>query len=806
MAHGSGSAAARSRAATRPRAIEAEQGPLTEGQRVPVVKRRIAIAIAVIAGCQPPLDTARTVDPYASFGDVIYREGCQRVAYTGQLDQQQAGTIARIDVSGSLGRAVCVAGEPPPADAPAKLTAIVGQRSQVTQTVDAILPQPFLATLERFLERILPLYDDGTVERAVTGLGDLLGIMGDDHELSPALARLGLRHGYRPASLGPGLMHALVEYPDLDGFVGSFLGLIGPGGAGEAEWHELLAAGAVTLGTAEPVADPTATDRTLKLALDLMFSAHPDLVAGAPRPAVARDARGLAIAATDETGALLAPFVDVDHDGLADADGDGRFVDAQGQVLAVPTPFAQPGVADTAPRDALGRALTAPDATTTLYRYLDLDGTLLVGAAREAPTLLDPAKDTALGLAWGASGLLGPRAPRTRSYVDAAGNVTGTLSYHGFDTTQSAALDLLHAFVQLLGGPRPDQTLQAAATLLASFESPTSRAVGAMLDTSDRAKQHPEAQVVATSTVHDDLMPLVARTLRVPGLAQDLITALEDPHVRGLAPMIARLMSATNQLDFDHAGPTDLHGQPAFDLTSGLDTVAPVDRAMPDADYNRSLMQRISHLIHDSNGVPFCNKEGAVGVLGPATTYARCKLFDIEDLALFYALNMASDTVRMDKARFATTYAKASFREQITDSFTRTVFAPDTPTGDAAIEGMVKITGFTRFPSPRALDRALFLRPTDDGMSSFLKGATEPIRCKDADLFIDVHDRSIFAWELALADNPSGFAGDTFFDAVRPLVDAFAKHDECVEFDASNTCTRSQNAVKIFVDLLAMLH
>ena len=102
------------------------------------------------------------------------------MAYTGQLDQQAAGEIQRVDVSGSLGHGVCVADEAPPAGAPLKLTAIVGEQPAIVANVNTILPQPFLATLETFLERILPLYDDGTMDRAIAGIGSLLGEMAAD--------------------------------------------------------------------------------------------------------------------------------------------------------------------------------------------------------------------------------------------------------------------------------------------------------------------------------------------------------------------------------------------------------------------------------------------------------------------------------------------------------------------------------------------------------------------------------------------------------------------------------------------------
>ena len=54
---------------------------------------------------------------------------------------------------------------------------------------------------------------------------------------------------------------------------------------------------------------------------------------------------------------------------------------------------------------------------------------------------------------------------------------------------------------------------------------------------------------------------------------------------------------------------------------------------------------------------------------------------------------------------------------------------------------------------------------------------------------------------------PSGNPNATFYTAIAPVVDAFAKHDECVTRDPKTmACTKTQNAAKILVDLFAMLH
>jgi hypothetical protein len=753
---------------------------------------------SLLAGCSDDLDTTNTIEPYTSFGGIIYREGCQRVAYTGQLAQKEAGQIQTVDVSGALGRSVCVDGSPPPAGAPDKLTAIVQQKDLLIATVDLILPKDFLNTLEGFLEALAPLADDDTMPHAIQSLGNLLDVMAKDPDFAPALARLANRVGYRPTSTAAGLVHTVVEYPGIDDFLSKTLGLIAPGGTAETEFKTLNQALSMELRSAAPVANPADPERTLRLALNLLLTNNVDLkgAPGTTLPLVARDYRGLALAPTTN-GKVMAPFVDKDMDGLADVDNMGHFVDANGQPLNLATPFPEAGTPDTAPRDAQGRALASAGSTSFLYQFYDLDGTVMSGLNREALTLMDPTKDTTLGLVFGTGALLGPRTTQTKMYMDPAGGMMGALTYQGFDTDQSAILDMLHAFIQLLGDPNIQPTLQTASTLMAQFESPTARAIGAMLDAKDRANLHPEAMIPETSTIWDDLTPIIVRVLRVPGLAQDVMNALQDPRMKAFAPMVARQMSAMNQVDFDH---TMCASPPcAYPLTDNLTNIVPVDRTKPDTDYNRSLMQRIAHLIHDSNGTQFCNKDqAAFTFIVPFGPYAKCGLFKIDDLALFYILNMASDSIRTDKTNHPSAYYGSNFCENIQDGTVKAAALA----GIANLESQTGIQGFKCAPTPAALNRSLFLRNNEK--SAFMAGTTDDVLDSDGDKFIDVHDKSLFAWEAPMATHPEA---KDFYDAVQPLVDAFAKHEECIARDPmTNNCTKTQNAAKIFVDLFAMLH
>src|SRR5262249_16376622 len=154
---------------------------------------------------------------------------------------------------GALGRSVCVDNNQAPPDAPEKLKAIQGQKDLLVSTVNLILPQPFLSDLEGFLEAILPLADDGTTPAAIQSLGVLLGIMHDDHAFPPALARLANRVGYRPTKTAAGLVHTIVEYPNIDDFLSKTLALIAPGGTAETEWKQLTTALSMEMKSAAPV-------------------------------------------------------------------------------------------------------------------------------------------------------------------------------------------------------------------------------------------------------------------------------------------------------------------------------------------------------------------------------------------------------------------------------------------------------------------------------------------------------------------------------------------------------------------------
>lgn len=92
---------------------------------------------------------------------------------------------------------------------------------------------------------------------------------------------------------------------------------------------------------------------------------------GQPEWGARLDDRGAPIVQVDAQGNMLSPFIDGNGDGLADLNGNGRFIGANGQEIDMP-PFGQPLSLG---YDAQGRASTSQG--QNLYEFFDTKKTLL---------------------------------------------------------------------------------------------------------------------------------------------------------------------------------------------------------------------------------------------------------------------------------------------------------------------------------------------------------------------------------------------------------------------------------------------
>jgi hypothetical protein len=741
----------------------------TRGRRF---SRRLVLGLAWLGlaatGCGSDFDTRRDTNGEQSFGEVAVELGCKRIAYLDDL----ADGDGRVDVRGDRYRAVCRGAEEPPADAPDDLRALMARRDDLVPALDSAAPAAYLPSLQAFLtsEAFLALYDDDTFTVAVDAVVALMRFAAGDPERGPAfldaMVRLEARAGYRPVDAAPGLAGALVTYPELSAALRGLTAAIAPGGSAEAAWNALLAAAGARMRDAAAAAAPADPERTANLTLDLMFTHDPLLAAGTtpelPLEVVRRDYRGVARVQLGADGLMPAPFADQDGDGLADLDGEGRFVDATGAAIEAPAPYQLAPGAERAPwpyRDPAGRALASAGGPL-LYEHIALDDTLLAALGDQMSGLLAPERGVVLDLAHGSSVLLGSRVLTTHAYASGE-----TLDYRGFDVGRAALLDMIHGYLQVLRDPAIDDVLALTETLLRDHEPEVARLAEAVISASRLGDGHPGAVLEPGSPLWDDLMPVLQDIVAEPGLVEDVLAVLEAPEVAALGAHFAHYMKYSDRFSFD----ADQNVVGSF--------ATEVDRSRPDTGFDRSLWQRLLHVIADANGHTLCSKAGArveEPLFGIDVTFdAACDLFRVENTALLFVQSIAyardgdGDVI----FRNGEPVPKA---ELVFDSFLVDLldFFIDM---DDFLESRSGIAGFTTHPTPQALSRMLFLQPTP----AFVADVIDPPRCRDGHLYTEAHADTLQVWEA-----------DGFYDDVRPIVQVFADHD----------------AEILFVELLAVLH
>lgn len=805
------------------------------------------LSLALCLGCDADLGM-RAAQSGGSFGSIVFREVCQRVAYSTEAAARAAGApgARKLDVSGVQDRALCAGSLAPPADADPALVQLVARRAQLVDAIDAALPdtdaEHLPAALDAYLRQLTPLEDDGTVTKLLKRSGDLLDGMARDADLTAGLAHLGRYAGITPPETAGAVLKSAVSAPGVDDVVQSTLPLFAAGGAARAEFLALLAAGAFELRHLAVDADPRAPDRTPRLLRDLLVSRSMELIDVRARP--------LYVALRDEKGRPVPAM-------------------GQGQPVSYVPPLPEPGEAKGKYlRDASGRALAKDGGL--LYSYADLNGSFGLALLEDAHRLFDPQKHIPFGLLRGAARLAGSRVMLAKQRDGES------LAYQGFGADDAVILDLAHAAAQALrfqsASMKPGDEivglLKSVQALMAdpSNEGPLSRALKGLLDAADEAKKHDydAVKLPADSTLYDDLAPVLARIFAVPGLVEDIVAALDParhPEGKALGPITAQLMTDRGYFFMRQPTDADVGKGPLDPADNGVvgSFGHPVDRSQPDSDAtldwkgqktadprnNRSVFQRLLQVLSDSNGQKLCNGTYADG---GRVFLDNCDMFQIDNLAQFFLLAVASPALRSDPATFAR--QAASFVEAIKngrdcrgtakdpDAANKCVFLKklvrDDARGDEVLAGLMGIVGFGRYPEPAAAGRALFVdlqsitqpySPKDlllnhvnmigmDG--SYVVDAADPDPRKIGDpadrnnkhLFIDERNGVLFALEKVSAPVKM-LDGSTqnvnFYQAMRPLVDAFAKHAEC--FPASDPmCAKGQNATQILADAMTVLH
>ncbi len=542
------------------------------------------------------------------------------------------------------------------------------------------------------LGRFGPLYDDGTMPRSTESLAALMQSLSTSKEAQQALAVFASRVGYRPVPTALGAARPSMSYDKLRDLANATLALISPDatpydlnaphdgfgiripvpGPANAQLNQVVATLQQEMRTATidpPPAQLTTTndsytDRTilsrprtnLEALRVVMMAEDPAFGAGASRYIARRDARGFA-AVPLVGGTVPAPFVDTNADGLPDVDALGQFVSSSGS--APPSPFfAVDAPTKAQSYDAFDRSLAAGK---LLYGYVDTTHTFTASMLSDFGPLVNPDvtqnHESLMYMLGGAYAMLGTRDGSNASqkvYGDAqSGQVT--LAYDAFHPEKSPLVDLVYAIGQVLGDSSTDDTLALSKSLMQNDQSDLARLVAAGLSFKDVANKHAEAVTPAKSTFWDEILDVVVKIEQEPGLLEDVLRSTESPQSNLLGGVFANYMQFKDHMSYDRK---NLNGPPFdVDTNNTQEMSQAVDRTKPDAGWNRSAFQKFIQLVHDTDGVTACNKEGAVlhakgvPILGSGDICAgtlalcsllgtrpfhQCEVFKIDNLAKFY--------------------------------------------------------------------------------------------------------------------------------------------------------------------------
>ncbi|MBM4377156.1 MAG: hypothetical protein FJ095_18915 [Deltaproteobacteria bacterium] len=739
---------------------------------------------------------------------------------------------------------------------------------------------PLHLALLRFTERLTTLYESNPLEPGATplfpattdALGDVLGELEGDAPALGALASASGREGYRSPDAGLGALEVLLSYPEVRGLARSLSLVFGPGGEGADAFEAGLAAAEAALrgleceacdapllpGPGASISRPRTTGELLAallLAQDDQFAAPDE----ASLYVVRRDPRGFAVPAGSTPGdasTLSAPFVDVDDDGLADVDARGRFVDASGEPLSVPTPFVGAG-APPGSVDVFGRPVETP------FEYVDVSRSLLAPLSRELVGLVDPTSygggapdayavehEAVFYAISGLQVLAGERAEATYDHASEAVLPPGASCpteascsrYRRFVAEASPLPELAHALGQVLADPESDTLLEALETLLREHEDVVARLVDAGLRVKAIADEHDElaakgleqrAELAYETPIWDEVADVLGRMAERPGLvarltkglASDILVSpapqdakIPQPAAQHLGETLAAFATMRDAYGYD---PSNVNGL-GLNLTEGGASIAnpknPVDRAAPVNGTNRSMLERSLQLIHGSSGVKACNKAGAKmhtsivdwPIVG---SYGECKLFVFQDIAGLY----------LDALLPAAHPKRGELEVVASDLNALMTFVKTFASVDKLLEASSGITGLTLHPTPAALSRLLFFgadstrygklpdydaKNADSATMEFLTKSIDPVSsvlCAKNGSDVPTCSENAKADLLRLRDRGTIFGWERlgFQRYLGPIVEAYAA-------EGCNAAVTSCNAKdftgeRLFLDLLAAM-
>ncbi len=721
--------------------------------------RRIAVLLCSVSTitCAKDISTARKESGLTA-SQTIYMEMCNRVAI---------GHIPN-DAEGYISSRTCRDGQTPTAELGPRVAALHARRNDLIQALSQILPTDVAYDLRAYLEDLLPLYDDGLMRAQTDALAAFIDTFRNDSAALADAARLGSRRNYTPTELAPGILAPALSYPRIPEMTRALLEIVRPGASGTVAWETLLEGAEKGLKNIDATPeDNSAVDiiRDLALRIDVAFK-------------------------TGDMPMLVA---------LRDSNGRAIPVGSQGNAS---DPF---GPANSSGFDTFGRAIGSDG--QPIYQTIDARFTLLNALVREAHGIITASPGLLFDLAKPMKNLMGMEERRSHTFKDGT-----SMAFNGYRVETSPALDLVHALSLMLPQEFMEPLAELNEQLLQNQPEVVAGVAGPLLDLIHGLQEEPIASshLEPHNTLAEDLLTIADElATSMPSdsrhaCSQDkyplfdrVFDLLADPKTADLGPLFAKQMTYSDRINVNL---NNINGTPVHaDGTIATSFETPVLRSPTGADAdtgnNKSILERLLYLVHDTNGVQVCNKAGAhlvaPTVLPPASTGAH--------------LSNACKAVRATSA--ALLYTPAELNGVCTDSFTCLLKAtnntvlngpngyaaceliniPDVATfymesivgkaklnfNSVAINALNNIIGYTfevdtmdcltdidnmgTYPTPQALHRLLF-SPQDP----FIASVFDPIRGKHGTRLDQTHAGSMLAWEL-----------DDFLGHLKPLVEPF---------------------------------
>jgi len=533
----------------------------------------LAACAFLLVGCHFELDTSRNTPERGSLGTEIYE------ILKNDFDRMQ----------------------------PKKGLAFEREQARFIRAFDTLMPDEMLDDIQLYLVAILPLYDEGILAAAVRPMACILSDLAASPEFLQALWYSDHPAGYGRDTHSPVLRRILQNpiTPDLlehlgqlwlahDGFDADLIV-----SAEDDTFTALLRE--LSKKMKKATVEPVDQECSAAVAIDFILSTDSRLLAGQGDEhwIVKTDLRGRALSARDSnSGALVEPFVDQDLDGLADIDPlSGDFIDAASALLDVPPPFLPDG----------SRAQRQGE---YIYQYSDLRQSMLGALTDQLHPLIED------GFLWELPDAL----PVLLGEIVARADADGT--FPGYEPDDSPIVALTHALLVLLDYDRLPELLDVLLTVTEMREPQLACVLHEIDLVSDIADNYQDVNLADKNRLLDDLLPHLLESAE-RGYLEGFLRAFSDPRSIGLQPGLADMIRYSDHLDDEVAGGMQFSILTDFNASDSLYT-------------NRSNLQKMMHLTHDTNGSVH------------TTNIAGFDIFTIPDMLVFW-LDSAADTAQPDE-------------------------------------------------------------------------------------------------------------------------------------------------------------